>query len=44
MITLKTLKFYQISGLSNDAFDWSHCRIVDRVFGLARLKRVECAI
>ena len=44
MITLKMKLLYQISGLSKDAFDWSHCRIVDRVFGLAGIKRVECTV
>ena len=38
MITLKIKLFYQISGLSKDAFDWSYCGLEDRVFGLAGIK------
>ena len=44
MTALKTLKFYQICGLSKDAFDWSYCGLEDRVFGLAGIKGVECAV
>ena len=44
MISLKMKLFYQISGLSKDAFDWSYCGLEDRVFGLAGIKGVECAV